>query len=246
MSNFKISWGSGYKKSDNRRPVVFVSSTVYDKKDMLITIRNMLESAGYDVRISSAGTVPADSSISAYENCLNAVRDSDFFIGIISPSYGSGIIAKTSVSITHEEMRRARDLRKPRLILVDERVKTIADFLNHLGFRHEKGRKEFQRMIENYKGDSSKAFKNAAKICDIRSVDLYDEMLLGEDANPDKPAEERIGNWIQDYRTIKDFKTYLAAQFSYLQVTEIFEGQDEAVSLVRKSLPTIDFDKEDK
>lgn len=243
MRNFKISWDSGYNSLDKRRPIVFVSATVYDKKDMLVTIKNILESAGYDVRISSAGTVPADSSISAYDNCLNAVKDSDFFIGIISPSYGSGIIKAKGVSITHEEIRQARELRKPRLILVDERVKTVADFLNHLGFRHKKGRMEFRTLIEHYLGTSDHPFKNAAKICDLRSVDLYDEMLLGEDVDPDKPAEERKGNWIQDYRTIKDFKTYLAAQFSFLQVTEIFEGQDEAVSLIKKSLPAIDLGK---
>lgn len=241
-----INWGKRVSDAPKRRPIVFVSSTVYDKKDMLSTIRGMLESIGYDVRMSDAGTIPVDSGESAFENCLNAVDDADFFIGIISPAYGSGIIKSKGVSITHEEMRRARDSRKPRLLLVDERVKTIADFLNHLGFRSPKGRSKFRKLIEHCFSSSEEPFRNAAKICDLRSVDLYDEMLLGVGADASCPPEEREGNWIQEFRTIGDFKSFLASQFSYLQMVENFEGQDEAVSLIGKALPKIDLQKEAK
>lgn len=101
----KIDWSNRVPADATRRPIVFVSSTVYDKKDMLDYIRSLMETKGYDVRMSHAGTVPADSADPAYQNCLEAVKDADFFIGIISPSYGSGIISRTQTSITHEEMR---------------------------------------------------------------------------------------------------------------------------------------------
>lgn len=235
----EIDWSNRVSTDATRRPIVFVSSTVYDKKDMLDYIRSLMEAKGWDVRMSHSGTVPADSADSAYQNCLDAVRDADFFIGIISPSYGSGIISRTQTSITHEEMRLARELKLPRLMLVDERVKTVADFLNHLGFRSAKGRLEFKSLIEHYFPVASRSFASAAKICDIRSVGLYDEMLLGTGANPQVRPEDRRGNWIQEYRTIDDFKRYLSAQFTYIQVLGEFEGLQEAASLIRKNIPDL-------
>lgn len=180
---YKISWGSRVPGDVRRKPIVFVSSTVYDKKDMLDHIRMQLENAGYDVRMSRAGTIPVDSADSAYANCLNGVRDADFFIGIISPSYGSGIIARTKTSITHEEMRLAISLKLPRLMLVDERVKIATDFVNHLGFRGEAGLKALVEYAREYAKKNSKGkdpLVEVAKICDLRVMNLYDEILLGE------------------------------------------------------------------
>lgn len=214
---------------------------MYDKKDMLDHIRIQVQNMNYDVRMSYAGTIPADSTESAYQNCLDAVRDVDFFIGIISPSYGSGIISRTGTSITHEEMRLARELKLPRLMLVDERVKVLSDFLNHLGFRGEKGHAEFRSLVEHYFSADVKPFKAASKICDMRSVDLYDEMLLGEDAETGKSAEDRKGNWIQEFRTIGEFKRFISTQFSYLQVMESFEGLREASERIKGHLPGVKY-----
>ena len=246
MSNkqYKISWGSRVPDDVRRKPIVFVSSTVYDKKDMLDHIRMQLENAGYDVRMSHAGTIPVDSASSAYENCLNGVRDADFFIGIISPSYGSGIIASTRTSITHEEMRLAIRLKLPRLMLVDERVKVATDFVNHLGFRGEEGRKalvEYAREYakKNLKGKGKDPLVEVTKICDLRVMSLYDEILLGENPQKKRDAENRIGNWIQEFRTIEDFKRFISTQFTYLQVTDSYEGLSEASRLLETNLPTV-------
>lgn len=237
----EIRWTNRISSDPRRRPVIFVSSTVYDKKDMLDHIRIQVQNMNYDVRMSYAGTIPADSMESAYKNCLDAVRDADFFIGIISPSYGSGIIRRTGTSITHEEMRLARELKLPRLMLVDERVKVLADFLNHLGFRGERGRAEFKSLIEQYFQTDANPFKSASRICDIRSVNLYDEMLLGEDAEAERPAEDRKGNWIQEFRTIDEFKRFISTQFSYFQVMESFEGLREASERIKGHLPVVNY-----
>lgn len=237
----EIKWTNRISSESCRRPIVFVSSTVYDKKDMLDHIRIQVQNMNYDVRMSYAGTIPANSTESAYQNCLDAVRDADFFIGIISPSYGSGIINRTETSITHEEMRLARELKLPRLMLVDERVKVLADFLNHLGFRGGKGRAEFKSLVGHYFQSDVKPFKAASRICDLRSVDLYDEMLLGEDAEAERPAEDRKGNWIQEFRTIDEFKRFISTQFSYLQVMETFEGLREASERIKGHLPVIKY-----
>jgi len=56
--------------------------------------------------MSHKGTLPVFSTNTAFEDCLLAVEKCDLFLGIITPSYGSGI-DKDSLSITHQELLKA-------------------------------------------------------------------------------------------------------------------------------------------
>lgn len=80
------------------RPKILISSTVYDKKEMLEQIYATLTGIGYDVWMSDKGTVPVISKNSAFEDCLAAVENCDLFLGIISGYYGSGIDEKMILS----------------------------------------------------------------------------------------------------------------------------------------------------
>jgi hypothetical protein len=77
-------------KAEKTKQTVMVSSTVYGIEELLDRIYTLLTSFGYEVWMSHKGTVPVFSNRTAFQNCLEAVKHCDLFLGIITPSYGSG------------------------------------------------------------------------------------------------------------------------------------------------------------
>jgi hypothetical protein len=101
--------------------VIMVSSTVYRNEELLEKIYGVLNGFGYRVWMSYRGTIPVDSRRSNFDNCLDAVEKCDLFLGLILPYYGSGKEAG-SQSITHRELLRAIELKKPRWLLAHAHV----------------------------------------------------------------------------------------------------------------------------
>jgi len=109
-----------------------ISSTVYGVEDLLEQLYEKLEEK-YTVIMSHKGTVRNHSTNSCYKDCEEAVASCDLFLGIITPSYGSGTTkSEPSYSITHREMLLARDLKKTRFFLVNEKVIFTSNFLDEM------------------------------------------------------------------------------------------------------------------
>jgi hypothetical protein len=79
---------------------LMVASSVYGFETDLDQICGVLDTYGFTVMNSRMGTIPPHPDKSNRENCLEAVRNCDVFLGIIRPFYGSGIVGERS--ITHE------------------------------------------------------------------------------------------------------------------------------------------------
>src|SRR5271155_4132811 len=78
---------SAKSKAQKRLPAVpklkiFVASTVYNFEDQLRQICGVLTSLGYEVWNSHLGTVPVSPALSNRENCIEAVKACDLFLGI--------------------------------------------------------------------------------------------------------------------------------------------------------------------
>lgn len=111
---------------------LMVSSTVYGVEDLLEQLYEKLEDK-YTVIMSHKGTVRNHSTNSCYKDCEEAVASCDLFLGIITPSYGSGTSkSEPAYSITHREMLLARDLNKTRFFMVNEKVVFASNFLNEM------------------------------------------------------------------------------------------------------------------
>ena len=106
----------------SKRPTLLVSSAVYGFEELLDRLYAILDGLGYEAWMSHKGTVPVNSSLTALDNCRRAVADCDLFLGIILPRYGSGKEKPGEESITHEELRYAIHLKKPRWILAHDHV----------------------------------------------------------------------------------------------------------------------------
>lgn len=194
--------------NSNSKLTVLVSSTVYGIEELLDRVYTLLTSYGYEVWMSHKGTVPVRSDRTAFENCRAAVEKCDLFLGIITPRYGSGQDSKKpdEPSITHQEMRRAIELKKPRWILAHDHVVFARGLLTNLGFKGKDGRKKL-------------TLKARSILEDLRVLDLYEEATIDAE---DIPLADRDGNWVQKFNNTEDGSLFVGSQFFRYQEVEKF------------------------
>lgn len=168
---------------------IMLASTVYGFEHTLTQMCALIESQGHKVLNSHYGTIAGANENSNLENCLNAVRSCDIFIGIIRPFYGTGVI--DGVSITHSEFREAIKLKK----------KCFFAGHTHVDFSRQLLR---QFMYDDNKKRTSFSIKKTSVMDSLHTIDLYDEVIQN-----DIPVEQRIGTWVQPFTTPEELKRYL-------------------------------------
>lgn len=198
-------------KGERDKLKIMVSSTVYGIEELLDRVYTLLTSFGYEVWMSHKGTVPVFSNRTAFENCLQAVKDCDLFLGIITPNYGSGQDPKdsSSLSITHQEILKAIELNKPRWLLAHENVIFARSLLNNLGYKGKTGRAELR-------------LKKNQVFTDLRIIDLYEDATIDHESPETIPLDERKGNWVQKYHSNNDGSIFVSSQFFRYQEVEEF------------------------
>lgn len=182
-------------KAKAKKLTVMVSSTVYGSEDVLDRIYGLLTRFGYEVWMSHKGTLPVRSDRSAFQNCLDGVQNADVFLGIIGTRYGTGIDKNdpASLSIAHQELRLAIELKKPRWLLVHENVVTARTLFSKL---------EGMNVRKELK------LKRSDVLEDLRLIDMYEEATFDR-----LPLAERVGNWVQKFHSENDAGDYVLSQF---------------------------------
>lgn len=87
-------------------PKVFLSSTIYDLRDLRDAVQSALRKDGYTVLASEDGSIPVDSSKHSYEVCLDAARNCDCLVAVIDGRFG-GTMPDGKTSITQAEVEEA-------------------------------------------------------------------------------------------------------------------------------------------
>lgn len=193
-------------KSPRKSPTIMVSSTVYGVEELLERIFSVLDGFGYEVWNSHMGTMPTNSALSAFDNCVKAVEDCDLFLGLITPRYGSGAVGQ-DISITHKELLTAIDRNKPRWLLAHHNVVFARSLLSQLGHETPEARAALK-------------FEKSNVIDDLRVVDMYDAAVRNE-----IKFRDRTGNWVQKFVTDEDALRYTTAQFYRFQEVEALLGE---------------------
>ena len=173
---------------------IMIASSVYNYEDQINEICGILEQMDYHPVSSHYKTMPTDPSKSNLENCLIAAQKCDAFFGIIRPFYGSGIIGATS--ITHEEMKTAIALKKPRWFIAHRDIRVARELFKQY------------RYLPNKDLNPAFVYQPTKLLDDVRVIDMYNDTILN-DINP----EERIGHWTEEYFTIQDIKKVIQTQF---------------------------------
>lgn len=204
------------------KPTVLISSTIYGIEELRDRIYTLLTNFGYEVWCSHKGTVPVKSELTAFENCLESVQRCDLFLGIVTPFYGTGLDG-TDISITHQEIQKAIELKKPRWLLVHDHVVFARTLLRDLGHKNKVDRAKLELS------------KHSKVLSDLRVIDMYDEAILDG-----VPLDERVGNWVQKFNTNEDAMLFATAQFSRFQEVEAFIKENlKNISAVTSKIPTL-------
>lgn len=209
----------------DKKLTIMVSSTVYGVEELLDRVYTLLTAFGYEVWMSHKGTVPVFSNESAFKSCLAAVERCDLFLGIITAQYGSGKERdEDALSITHQEIKKAIELDKPRWFLAHDQVVFGRRLLDDLGYKNREERKKLGLK------------KGAKSIEDLRVFDMYEDAIRTPEMD-DRLIEDRVGNWVQKFDRDDDANLFVVAQFSrYQDVEQRLREHFENRQLIEKTL----------
>lgn len=177
---------------------LMVSSTVYGFEDQLSQICSILKGYDYEVWNSHIKTIPVHPGLSNADNCLAAVQDCDCFFGIITPRYGAVLDPVSGLSITHQEIIKAIELKKPCWFIAHRDIFVARQLF-----------KQYMYLADGKTPNPDFTYKKTAIMEDIQLIHLYNAAIK-EEVDP----KNRIGHWVDEYFRIEDILTVLDTQFS--------------------------------
>lgn len=182
------------KKENIPKLKVMVASTIFGYEDQLEQICATLQGYKYEVWNSHIKTIPVHPGLSNTQNCLRAVETCDVFFGIIRTRYGA--VPGGDLSITHQEMLRAIELKKPRWFIAHRDIAIARQLLKQYMF------------LENEEVNPAFTYRRTDVMDDIRLINLYNQTIL----NDVDPAE-RVGHWVDEFFRIGDILRVIQTQF---------------------------------
>lgn len=193
-------------KKQPKRQKLMLASTVYGFEDQLSLLIANLQTDRLSILNSYYGTIRVNPKLSNLDNCIITVNDTDLFVGIIRPYYGSGNIRDKDAkkpedkNITFEEMRRAIALEKPRWFYVHRDVEFASKVLKYI------------RVNATFEGkQAGKHQKNTLldnDLVDMSAIDLYNFVIKDHEAN----LALRNGNWAQEFHVMIEATRYFQTQ----------------------------------
>ena len=94
------------------RPKIFISSTVYDFKDLRSSLKFWLEEFEYQLQLSEFNDFEKNLSKNSYKACLESIEKVQYFILLIGSRIGGYYDEKNKISITQQEYRKACQVAK--------------------------------------------------------------------------------------------------------------------------------------
>ncbi|MCB2059154.1 MAG: DUF4062 domain-containing protein [Novosphingobium sp.] len=193
-----------------RRPVFFLSSTIYDFRDLRSAIKFSLEERGCRVLASEFNDFGGTLDQHSYEACLTNIEQADYFVLLIGTRVGGWYDAPKRISITQQEYRTAYELhRQGKLRLVTfvrdevwqlrEERKELSRYLKELDFS--------DREREAIVGAPSKFGNDADFITSFiaeagRNLETSRAVISG--------GLKPTGNWLHRFQGFRDIHDVLA------------------------------------
>ena len=205
-----------------RRPSFFLSSTIYDFKDMRSALKYFLEQQGCSVLASEYNDFPKPLDIHSYEACLKALQKADYFVLFLGTRVGGWYDKAARISITQQEYREAYRLHlQGKLKLINlvradvwrmrEDRKELASFLDTLDI--DPG---VSAAIKNYPSNSASDAEFIAEfISEVCRNKETKAALADSTALP-------TGNWVHVFETFRDVADAIQTQaFSGLPIEHV-------------------------
>jgi Domain of unknown function (DUF4062) len=191
-------------------PNIFVSSTVEDLRYLRDGLRDAIDELAYNPVLSEYGGVGYLNPSTAADSCVATVQQCQMMVLIIGKRYGN--LSNNGLSITHNEMLKAREMRIPIITFVDAEVlayKKIYEANRHIPVKEFPGMEDPPRTFQLIEEVVAAPFYNG--LIAFGSVNDAKGWLKGQIANfvGDRLAEviSPIKVEIQDIRS--DVKSLL-------------------------------------
>lgn len=192
-------------------PTFFISSTIYDFRDLRSALKFYLEEQGFKVLASEFNDFQKPLDLHSYEACLDAIRAADYFILLIGTRVGGWYDEAKQVSITQREYREAYQLHQA------GKLKLI-NFVRSEVWQAKEDRRELAKFLETTELDGeirsaianhkSKSVSNADFLVKfINEVGKNKETSLAVKGAGAPPT----GNWIHLFSGFRDIVDVLNA-----------------------------------
>lgn len=200
------------------KPIIYISSTIYDFQDLRSALKYWLEQLGYEVMLSDFNDFSKPLEQNSYEACLRAIERANYFILLIGTRVGGLYDTSQKLSITRMEYRRAYELvQQGRMKLVTfvrqdlwnvrEDRNALKDFLlNDYKLKREIESEDINKIFRH-----PSTFVNdvAATFAFLKEVGRVEEMKQAMTAGGNFP----IANWIHQFSTFQQIIDTLSTLF---------------------------------
>lgn len=205
-----------------KKPTFFISSTIYDFKDLRSALKFYLEEQGCTVEASEFNDFSKPLDKHSYDACLSAIHNADYFLLLIGNRVGGWYDETTRVSITQQEYREAYALQQAGKIKLLNFVRTDV-------WRAKEDRKELAKHLKSLAMNESER----KEVINYPSKFLSDSKFISDFINEvgrNKETKEAItqksvtpiGNWLHLFNNFKDIIDVLNAHvFSSTPVEEM-------------------------
>lgn len=189
----------------NNKPTFFISSTIYDFRDLRSALKFYLEELGYQVYASEYNDFKVLNDQHSYDACLKLIEECDYFILLVGSRVGGFYDLENRISITRQEYREAYKLHEQgRLQIVSfvrDEVWQLKETRNELS-THLKDIKVLDEEIKTEIVNFETKFANDASLISefINEIGKNNETknsLKNGDVLP-------TGNWIKQFKGFKD------------------------------------------
>jgi hypothetical protein len=202
------------------KPRIYISSTVYDFRDLRTALKYWLEQLGYEVQLSDFNDFTKPLDTNTYDACLRSVQQSNYFILLVGSRVGGFYNKAEKVTITRMEYRTAYEMVR------QGKMKLVAFVRNDLWAVREDRKALRKFLIEEYsekkeldeKGidaityHSSSIANDAEVIFDfLKEIGRIDEMKKAMAGQGEFP----VANWIHQFSTFEDVIMALKVEFSF-------------------------------
>jgi len=201
------------------KPRIFISSTIYDFKDLRSAMKFYLENYGYEVLLSEFNDFTKKIAENSYQACLDTISYSDYFILLIGSRVGGYYDLHNQISITQMEYRKAYECIRANklkiLVFIREDIWTIKEdrkgleeiLVNEKKFGDELSENEIKEIVNH----SSRIVNDADFIFKfINEVTRSTEMKLAIQGLGEYPKN----NWVHTFQSFKDIVDVINVEFN--------------------------------
>lgn len=194
------------------RPSFFLSSTIYDFRDLRSSIKFFLEELGYLVLASEFNDFPKPLNEHSYAACLETLKKADYFILLIGNRVGGWYNQEEHISITRQEYRDAYKLHR------QGKLKIIT-FVRRDVWQYREQRKDLSKFLKQ----SSSTEKEVAEILNSESKFATDAAAIcdfieeiSRNTETSRAVKEMIqfptANWVHTFETFRDISDVIRTE----------------------------------